>query len=176
MRLIRLPATLVISLFLIGTGLANRSASQSSKIEVLPSSSFATDHVDVAYINRSPHLQYSLTNISSDVVPALMVRLATYDAKGNLCGRQTWVTSDSLPTGSKVNSILAISLDLRSTANMIVEFVRVNPLQWGCGENFCNECSREARESCAKKVQSVDCTVGSTCSCSYQCRAGIILP
>jgi hypothetical protein len=166
----------VISLFLIGTGLAGRGASQSGKIEVLPSSSFAADHVDVAYINRRPHLQYSLTNISSDVVPALMVRLAAYDAKGNLRGRQTWVTENSLPTGSKVNSILAMTLDFETTANMIVEFVPVDPLQSGCGENFCNECSREARESCAKKVQSVDCTVGSVCSCSYQCRAAILLP
>lgn len=134
--------------------MADRSVNQSSEIEVQPSNSFAADHVDVAYINRRPHLQYSLTNISSDVVSAVMVRLAAYDAKGNLSGRQTWVTSDSLPTGSKVNSILAISLDLKSTASMIVEFVPVSPLQSGCGENFCNECSREARESCGKKVQS----------------------
>ena len=175
MRMTRLGTMLVFSLFLIGTASADRNVKQGSKVEVAPSSSFATDNVTVAYINRRPHLEYSLTNISSDVVPALMVKLAAYDVKGNLRGRQTWITRVSLPTGSKVNSILAVSLDLKSAANMTVEFVPVNPLQEGCDWRFCNECSREARETCGTgKVQSVDCTVGSSCNCSYTCRAPIL--
>lgn len=175
MRITRLGSVLIFSLFLIGTGSADRNVKQGGKVAVVPSSSFAADNVTVAYINRRPHLEYSLTNISSDVVPALEVRFAAYDAKGNLRGRQTWITRDSLPAGSKVNSILAVSLDLKSTANMIVEFISVNPLQDGCDSKFCNECSREARETCGSgKVQSVDCSVGSACTCSYTCRAPIL--
>lgn len=175
MRITRLGTALLFSLFLIGTGSADRNVNQDSKVEVAPSSLFATDNVTVAYINHHPHLQYSLTNISSDLVPALIVKLEAYDAKGNLCGRQTWVTRDSLPAGSKVNSILAMSLDLKTVANMIVEFTPVNPLQSGCDSKFCNECAREARESCGGRVQSMSCTVGSACTCSFQCRA-VILP
>lgn len=174
MRMTRLGTALLFSLFIIGTGSADRNVKQDSKVEVAPSSSFATDNVTVAYIDHHPHLQYSLTNISSDVVPALIVRLGAYDAKGNLRGRQTWVTRDSLPTGSKVNSILAISLDLTTIVNMIVEFTPVNPLQSGCDSKFCNECAREARESCGGRVLSMSCTVGSTCTCSFQCRAALL--
>ena len=174
MRITRLGTALLFPLFLIVTGSAASNLNQDSKVVVAPSSSFATDNVTVAYINHQPHLQYSLTNISSDVIPALIVRLEAYDAKGNLCGRQTWITRDSLPAGSKVNSIFAMTIDLKTVANMVVEFAPVDPLQSGCDSKFCNECAREARESCGGKVQSMSCTVGSVCTCSFQCRAPIL--
>jgi hypothetical protein len=175
MKPARVIATMLFCMYLITVGFAGRNVEPNSKIEVVPSASFNAEYIKIIYVNTQPHLQYALTNISGDMVPGLTVTLTAYDAKGNLHGRQKWITRPSLPAGSEVNSTLAMSLDLKLVKNMKVEFTPISPAQGIPGwdtTGFCTGCSKEARDTCgAGKVQSVTCSVGESCSCSYTCRA-----
>lgn len=176
MKPARVIATIVFCSYLITVGSAGGNAEQNGKIEVVPSGSFNAEYAKVIYISNQPHLQFTLTNISRDMVSGLTVTLTAYDAKGSFVGRQKWITRPDLPAGSKVNSTLAMSLDLKLAKNMKLEFTPISLAQGpGCDSGtFCTSCSKEARETCGTgKVQAVTCSTGETCSCAYTCRGAI---
>lgn len=178
MKPVRLIATIVFCSYLITVGSAGGNVEQNGKIEVVSSSYLNAEHAKVIFMSNQPHLQFTVTNISRDMVSGLTVTLTAYDKKGSFVGRQKWITRPDLPAGSKVNSTLAMSLDLKSAKNMKLEFAPVNLAQGipGCDSGtFCTSCSKEARETCgAGKVQSVSCSTGENCSCAYSCRAPIL--
>jgi hypothetical protein len=175
----RVIATIVFCLYLIAVASAGGNVEQNGRIEVVPCASFNAEHARVTYVSNQPHLQFTLANISRDMVSGLTVTLTAYDKKGSVVGRQKWITRPDLPAGSKVNSTLATSLDLKSAKNFKLEFTPVDLAQGtpGCDpDKFCISCSKEARDTCGTgKVQSVTCTTGESCSCAYT-RRGDVLP
>jgi hypothetical protein len=172
MKLTRTITTVTFCLCLMSVGFGGRNIEQNGRVTVLASAYFNAENVKVTYINLVPHLQYTLTNRSGDVVSGLEVTFTAYDAKGNMCGHQKWITRDTLPIGSRVGSTFAMNLDLNSAKNMSVEFAPTSFAQVpACDPGpFCTACAKEARESCGQRgVQSLTCTVGETCTCAFTC-------
>jgi len=172
MRSIRLLAALIFCLSILGTGWGESNFNQKIKVEILPSDSFAADYARAVDINRHPHLQFALSNISGNSVPALIVTLSAYDAKGHLRGQERWITQVDLATGFKVDSTLAVNIDLTPAARLTLGFAPVITYQ-GCAQNFCIECANSAKSTCGEgKVKSVGCTIGETCNCNFDCAGG----
>src|SRR5918992_3573358 len=104
MKRIRIATTLILSFLLVGVSLAERKTRWAGNVGITQgesSSSLAAENVKVVYINQQPHLQYSVTNLSADLVPAVGVTMTVYDKQGNLSGSQKWVLNSNLRNGDR---------------------------------------------------------------------------
>ena len=174
MKPTRIATMLILSFLLVGVSLAERRSQWTGKVGIRPgesSSSLIAESVKVVYIKQQPHLQYSVTNIAADIVPALGVTMNVYDSQGNLSGSQKWALNSNLRKGDSSSSILATGLKLRPSSRVEVEFAALASLQQGCPSSYCNECTTNAMRACGERgVATFACTVGDTCSCEFTCR------
>ncbi len=167
----RLVSVLAICLLVVGLGWAAGGKQKKGKVEIVASKSFTVDFANVTEINNHPHLKFSVKNTSDELVPAMTVTLTALDAQGKVRARQTWLTHADLPVGSKTNSILAITANVKSADRITVEFTANTAEENACTDSFCQTCTQSASTLCgAGKVLNYHCTVGAECNCSFDCK------
>jgi hypothetical protein len=180
MRINRLSVVLPLFILLTVSGLASNNLNQDVNIEIAPTYQFSSESAQIVWDNGKPNLRYSITNASASLVPSIKVVMSIYDVKGYLRGRQRWVFQEPVPEWSTKTASIPIKVDLKDAVIIRMEFVAITSQEIpGCdSDKFCSSCSKEARDTCGTgKVQSVECLVGQSCSCSYTCRdTGPVLP